>query len=73
MQNLAVYQKIKAESEQEIVKSKPNTSDSLKDLEAIKTMNWHKKSLTNIFQEFNYNKIYAEVDNSYFQKLGVSD
>jgi len=52
---------------------KKTGSDSLKELESIKTMDWHRKPLQTVFNEFNYKNIYSEIDSSYYNSLGVSN
>jgi len=45
---------LKAEADEEIKKSSKKGTDSLKELEGIKTMDWHKKPLLEVFADFNY-------------------
>lgn len=42
------------------------------ELEAVKTMTWHKKPLVEAFDELGYKYAYSEVNPSYFQPLGKS-
>jgi len=46
---------LKAEADAEILKSKTTNKgkDSLSELEGIKTMDWHKKPLLDVFADFN--------------------
>jgi len=63
---------MKAEADAELLQTKKQGPDSLKELEAIKTMQWHRTPLDEVFSEFNYKWIYSQIDPSYYKALGVN-
>jgi len=48
---------MKAEVDEDIKKQQEGGSDSLKKLEDIKTMDWHKRPIESVFEKFNYKTI----------------
>lgn len=71
-QNVSTFQKLKAEADEGLTESltsggNASKQQNLMELEAIKTMTWHKKPLLQALNELGYEKAYSNCDAGYFK------